>query len=248
MNKLCTKCNIKKSLDSFNKSKTFKDGLNYICRECSKKHFKEYYYNNKKLLSEKAKIKYKSLDKSEIRVNNEKNKQARQIHYIENKEKIQIKHKIYYEKNKDRILEKQKIYNQNNSEIIAKKCKEYRIKNKKIINEKIKKKKKTNPLYKLTCSLRSRISTIINKSSNYKKSSIKNIIGCSYEEVKQHIENQFVEGMTWENHGLYGWHIDHIIPLKTGKTEEEIKNLCHYTNLQPLWAKDNLQKGIKIIN
>lgn len=53
--------------------------------------------------------------------------------------------------------------------------------------------------------------------------------------------------MNWDNRGLYGWHIDHIIPLSSAKTEEEVYKLCHYTNLQPLWAKENLSKGNKII-
>ena len=52
--------------------------------------------------------------------------------------------------------------------------------------------------------------------------------------------------MSWETHSLYGWHIDHIIPLSSAKTEEEIYQLCHYTNLQPLWAEDNLKKGDKL--
>ena len=52
--------------------------------------------------------------------------------------------------------------------------------------------------------------------------------------------------MSWENHGIHGWHIDHIIPLSSGKTEDEILELFHYTNLQPLWAVDNLKKGGKL--
>ena len=51
--------------------------------------------------------------------------------------------------------------------------------------------------------------------------------------------------MSWENHGK--WHIDHIIPLSTANTEEDILNLCHYTNLQPLWAEDNIKKSNKIL-
>jgi hypothetical protein len=61
------------------------------------------------------------------------------------------------------------------------------------------------------------------------------------------MEKQFKNEMTWENYGFYGWHIDHIIPLSSAKNEEELYKLCHYTNLQPLWAKENLSKGAKIL-
>jgi hypothetical protein len=54
--------------------------------------------------------------------------------------------------------------------------------------------------------------------------------------------------MCWENHGQFGWHIDHKIPLNSAKTEDEIYKLCHYTNLQPLWWKDNLEKRKKYYN
>lgn len=69
--------------------------------------------------------------------------------------------------------------------------------------------------------------------------------GCSPEFLKEHLERQFVEGMTWENRNE--WHIDHIIPLSSAKTEDELYELCHYTNLQPLWAEDNLKKSNKVL-
>jgi hypothetical protein len=72
------------------------------------------------------------------------------------------------------------------------------------------------------------------------------IIGCTTQFLKEHLENQFVGDMNWNNHGLFGWHIDHIIPLSSAKTEEELYKLCHYSNLQPLWAEDNLKKSNKI--
>ena len=61
------------------------------------------------------------------------------------------------------------------------------------------------------------------------------------------MESQFTDGMTWDNWGKYGWHVDHKVPLSSAKTPDELIKLCHYTNLQPLWAKDNLSKGAKII-
>ena len=71
-------------------------------------------------------------------------------------------------------------------------------------------------------------------------------IGCSIGELKEHIEKQFKEGMTWENKGE--WHIDHIIPIKYGNPSlEEVIERLHYTNLQPLWAGENISKGNRYI-
>lgn len=65
--------------------------------------------------------------------------------------------------------------------------------------------------------------------------------------VRKHIEKQFLSGMSWSNHGVWGWHIDHIIPLSSAKEMEDVYRLSHYTNLQPLWCYDNYEKGDKII-
>lgn len=78
----------------------------------------------------------------------------------------------------------------------------------------------------------------------YKKTSkVFKYLGCSHEELRLHIEKQFLKGMTWENKGL--WHIDHIIPISSAKTIEEVHVLAKYTNLRPLWQKDNREKHAK---
>jgi len=70
-------------------------------------------------------------------------------------------------------------------------------------------------------------------------------LGCSIDELKQHLESKFLPGMTWNNYGRFGWHIDHIRPLSQFDltNPEQLKIACHYTNLQPLWWRDNLSKG-----
>lgn len=70
-------------------------------------------------------------------------------------------------------------------------------------------------------------------------------LGCSVDELKKHLESQWQEGMSWDNYGYYGWHIDHIIPLSTFDltNPDDFKKACHYSNLQPLWKDDNMKKG-----
>lgn len=112
-------------------------------------------------------------------------------------------------------------------------------------NEYRKNKKKTNSEFKLTETLRCRLWYALKSKKWSKTYTFNQYIGCSQEELKYHLQKQFKEGMTLETHGK--WHIDHIIPLSSAKSEEEMYKLCHYTNLQPLWAKDNQKKGGKYL-
>ena len=122
---------------------------------------------------------------------------------------------------------------------------DYKIKHNKRISKYNKERKKIDPLYKLTFTLRSRLNLAIKSKGWTKNNKTTEILGCDFETVKKHLENQFIDNMSWENRGLFGWHIDHITPLAKAKTQEELYKLCHYTNLQPLWAADNLSKGAR---
>lgn len=117
----------------------------------------------------------------------------------------------------------------------------YRQKNKHKRNEYVRNFRKNNILYKLASNTRTRLNQILNVNKWYKTNKFKQYIGCSLEELKLYIEKQFKLEMSWENHGE--WEIDHIIPLSSAKTIEELYKLCHYTNLQPLWWRDNLKKS-----
>lgn len=82
---------------------------------------------------------------------------------------------------------------------------------------------------------------------NYKGGSAVGNLGCTIPELKAYLESKFQPGMTWENYSFKGWHIDHVVPLSRFDLTklEEVKKACHYSNLQPLWAEDNLSKGDK---
>ena len=142
-----------------------------------------------------------------------------------------------------------KIYNNLNSEYQANYRKKYREDNKEHI-AKIKKdweliKRKTDPLFKLKQNLRHRTNSAFKSKYWQKNNTTKDLLGCTFEEAKEYIEIKFTIGMNWDNYGK--WHIDHIIPLSSAKTKEEMHNLFYYKNLQPLWASDNFRKSDKIL-
>jgi hypothetical protein len=97
--------------------------------------------------------------------------------------------------------------------------------------------------------LRARISTAIKNQYSKKAFLSMDLIGCTIDECIKHIEKQFKPGMSWSNYGLKGWHIDHIIPcsLFDLTIPDQQKKCFNYTNLQPLWAKENIKKGNKLI-
>ena len=149
--------------------------------------------------------------------------------------------RMHYERNKEKHRDAKAIaikeWRLNNKERVSFYNSEYAKSHRVEINEREKIRRNNDPLYKMKLNLRSRIrKTIINKIGN-----TTDILGCSYEEVRDYISNKFIEGMNWGNYGE--WHIDHIKPLALANTEKETYELCHYTNLQPLWAIENLQKG-----
>ena len=104
---------------------------------------------------------------------------------------------------------------------------------------------KTDINFRLACNLRKRMSAII---KGQKKGSAVKDLGCSIEQFRIHIESLFQPGMNWDNYGLHGWHLDHKYPLSKFEltNREQFLKACHYTNLQPLWAIDNIQKSNKV--
>lgn len=103
--------------------------------------------------------------------------------------------------------------------------------------------RKKEPLYAAALRVRLLIRDSLGKRSVSKTEPASKILGCTYAEFKRHIELQFTDGMSWDKFDKI--HIDHILPLSSAKTEDEVKKLCHFTNLRPLWAIDNLKKNGK---
>lgn len=122
----------------------------------------------------------------------------------------------------------------------------YRAKHRQHVNDKARLDRKTNIQFKLRNVLRVRLNDALRK--HLLKGSGVKLLGCSLESFRLYLEARFEPGMTWENHGRKGWHIDHIKPLASFDLTdpEQLKKACHYTNLQPLWEQDNLKKSWKV--
>jgi hypothetical protein len=225
-------------------------------KEYDKKYNKEYHEINKEKIKERKKIWYQK-NKNKISEYNKKYnkdksktniiKKSKNKYTLKNKEIINSKSKEYYKKNKNSsdLKNYQKEYYQKNKEIIKIKKKEYRSNNKEKINLYVKDKRKKNDLVKLSGNLRSLIYNAF-KNKGYKKNSkTEEILGCSFEELKTHIESKFKPWMTWDNYGLYngaekyGWDIYHIKPLSSCENILELIKFNHFTNLQPLCSYYN---------
>jgi hypothetical protein len=135
-----------------------------------------------------------------------------------------------------------------NKQFYRDKAKKWRTKNLQKIREQSRlyaqKQRQINPLVKIKENLRTRLNKFIKKKN--KSKNLQTILGCSYDDLRIHLEKKFYSIITWDNYGSI-WCIDHIIPLASAKNQEEIEKLNHYTNLQPLLIEDNLRKGKKLL-
>ena len=196
----------------------------------------------------------------------EEKRKKQKLYYQNNKSKFAESCKRYYEKNKEKMLNYSRSYYHKNKKSIAEKSKLFYIENKvklyeyhkkyikanpdkiRIHKSKYKKKRLKNSIqFKIQERLRKRVYSAIKNLKLNKLYSITKAVGCNSEDLKKHLESKFLPGMSWDNYGLHGWHIDHIKPLSLFDLTDETQfyEACNYTNLQPLWAKDNLKKGSK---
>lgn len=169
--------------------------------------------------------------------NRDEDKQRMRRWYIENNEEICKEGRARYNNNnKERRKYSKNLRDVNRSQITAYERARYR----------------KDPLFKLKQTIRTGVRRAITHSNVSKTYPSIKYLGCTIEQLREHIEKQFQQNMTWENHGRGDdcWHIDHIKPLHAIKDTDDIetiKEVCNYKNLQPLWEKDNLSKGSKIL-
>ncbi|MFA5024174.1 MAG: hypothetical protein WC523_04420 [Patescibacteria group bacterium] len=267
-NKICSKCKMEKSKDQFNKSSIAFDGLNSKCIDCRTKERKaladrdksEIIYPENKQCDTCLEIKPKEAFHNK--------KHSKDGLADDCKECANAKRIIYYKsiipidkvvpENKrcpkcEQVKLANEFYPSNRSKdglgAYCRKCdnkmsSQYRKENKEKINKKYLMRLKTDPQEKIRHNIRNRISKAIN--GKIKPMTIKIALGCTRAELMNYLEKQFQSGMTFENYGK--WHVDHIMPLSSFDLTdpEQFRKACHYTNLQPLWAKDNISKSDKI--
>jgi hypothetical protein len=242
--KICSKCELDKSLSEFNKNKNTKDGHSSNCRECIKLAKQIYYQINKQKILDKVK-QYSEQNKNTI-------KDKQNEYYKLNKELLNNKHKKYYQKNKDSIKKYIENYRLVNSKMIKDSNSEYRKNNKEKIKKSYKKAKikrlQNDPLFRLRESIANNIRSSFKRNNHIKKSTTQEILGCSFKEFKQHLESLWESWMNWDNYGNpkdgilepnKTWDIDHIIPSSKSVSENDIIKLNHYSNLQPLCSYYN---------
>ena len=229
--KKCTKCKETKDSCEFGKQKTVKTGLKSWCKCCEKKYRldnKEYVAAKEKQRQEAIKVNYElNLAKSEA-------KKYKECTKCKENKKVS---EFYKAKSTTTGLMSQcksckKLHREADREVDAARSKEYRKNNKERNNKRNRDRRKTDINYKLAELLRGRFYKALK--NNSKKGSAVKDLGCSIKELKVHLEEQFVEGMSWNNHG--SWHIDHRKPLASFDLtkREEFLEACRFSNLQPL--------------
>jgi len=256
--KTCSQCGICRpaSFEFFGKCAANRDSLAGQCKVCVKQNRVAYYQANKEKVKA-ASLEYyrkntevaiarvtayyqKNTDVvrqrvSDYRANNqEKIKSARVDAYQADKDKFKAKASEYYLANKDRVQVSQAAWRGKNKHRVQAYGANYA--------EKV----KADPLLTLQMRYRNIVSKAWRGSGFVKNSRSHEILGCSWDEFRTHIERQFTKGMTWNR--MPEIHLDHIVALSTAQTEADVLALNHFTNLRPLWAFDNLSKGAQATN
>ena len=265
LTKTCSKCGKEKSILEFSRRKRSKDGYYTWCKECAKEYQAEWYLKNKENVNEKHR-KYHREHLEKIRVHNREYcnrpevKQRRAEYIKSNQEHIRKYQKMYRSKNKAYIREKQNEYYHKNKEKnkqwhkkwrdshkeqIKESNKKYREENKEKINQSHVDRLHNDPIFKMKEQTRNMIRYVFRSKGHHKISHTVEILGCDLDFFCQYLLD------TWERNYSKAWsgepyHIDHIIPLATAKTKEDVVKLCHYTNLQMLTPENNMAKSDKV--
>ena len=245
VDKVCSKCGVNKPIEGFNYYNKKKGTYKSHCKVCDSIHHKKWREDGGdrvKGLMKKSNEKYEKKIRENNRIIREGKRieKERLLREKEERKKQREHNKLVKEQRSIEYKKLMEYYKTDEWKEIKKEKERVRQYNK------WKRKWNENELFAIKVRLRNLIRNSFRR-TGYKKfnDSTKDIIGISYEEFKIYLESKFIDGMNWDNRGE--WHIDHIIPLSTANNKDELRELCHYTNLQPLWAEDNIKKSNKIL-
>ena len=235
--KICKECHCEKLVEDFYKRKDY-NGYRHKCKLCITKNSNIYYKENIHKVKERHSI-YSKIHKKE-------NNEYAKLYRLEHKKEIAEKNKAYRLKHKTELSKKRKQYCQDNRD----KIKKYRLKNKDRLNKHYNDRRSVDINFKLRCNLSRRFRKAVKQQKTIKSKGSLELLGCSLDDFRKHLESQFKEGMSWENHTYKGWHMDHIKPCALfDLTDPKQKAECfHYSNYQPLWWQENLKKGDRCVN
>ena len=172
-------------------------------------------------------------------------KQYHREYREKNQEKLAAYRREWREKNKEKKAEYDKEWSKVNKEKKAEYARKYSRENRDKIAKRKRERRREEPAFRLEGNLRTRLGIAIRDGHGRKCGSTLELTGCTWAELRSHLESQFTDGMTWDNYGE--WHVDHIKPCTRFNLllDTEQRDCFHYSNLQPLWASENLSKSDK---
>lgn len=220
----CTGCRQEKETSCFHKQGRRKDGLSLRCKICVSAENRKRY-----------------IRKPEFFKNRSRNYRA------ENPGRYTVYMREYYRVHKDERKAKDAAYYTKNRTVIMARSRSNWPRQREPRRVRGIFRRHNDPLHKMACILRGRMRIALRAQSGLKAKKTMELLGCSIPDFLIYLESKFEPGMTWENNSMNGWHIDHIVPCALfDLTKAEHQKACfHFSNLQPLWAKDNLSKGSK---
>jgi len=240
--KACSKCGEWKCLDDFFTAKLTSSGHTSQCKSCLQKPKKhrgtQIVINGEKECSKCAEL--KPLDRFCKAGNNSTG-------YSSHCKKCRSKEwDIYYKKHGDKVRKTARKNRPKHTERIVK----YRDKIKPKRNLAERERAKTDIQFKLNRNIRSSMCHSLKYNGSKNGRHWEDLVGYTLTDLKKHLQKQFIDGMTWENWGINGWHIDHVIPISafnfTDPSHTDFKRCWSLKNLQPLWAFDNISKNDKL--
>lgn len=243
LTKVCNKCSETKPLSSFRPNAKCKLGVVGTCRECAYEHQRQYRLKNIEAISAKNAV-WRAENQDKIR---EYGRRAR----TDDPEGHRARKMAWRHANPEQVLESGRQYRRSDPDAARERVRSFRRRN----PERVKAwalasyyRRRDDPQFRLECAIRVGVLRGIAREG---KCGTKTFVALGYtpEQLMRHLEALFLPGMSWETHGVHGWHIDHVRPLDsfryTSVRDEEFAQAWALSNLQPLWAADNIRKHAK---